>query len=230
PMQGGDVLATGLRVAVAERHVDGATDLLVVEDVADSVGDAEVVAEGELAQVAGALVQLELLIEVLLALHGGRLHHLAAREAQAHILHKTAVDDAGNGEADVALGGVFDGTSKEFPAGEVTLAVAVAEGAVSDRESQIGVGTDDVDALPAAQPVHVELLPATKRAPARRGILIIQEACLIDELRKVAQRHVGILGVGGGGIEGEAGVNFPRGHAPAAGLTKLMSRAAGDRL
>src|SRR5690348_3269965 len=75
PVQRRDILAARLWIAVAQRHVDRPADLLVVEDVADAARDAEIVAEGELAEVARPVIQRELRIQELLPLRRRRLHH-----------------------------------------------------------------------------------------------------------------------------------------------------------
>ena len=58
-MHDGLVRAAGLGVAVADREVDGAADLLVEEDRADRAVDAEVGADAELAEEARAGVRVE---------------------------------------------------------------------------------------------------------------------------------------------------------------------------
>src|SRR5690242_7662755 len=190
PVQRGHVLTTCLWVAITKGHVDGTADLLIVEDVADAARDAEVVAEGELAQVARPVVQRELRIEELLPLRRRRLHHTPMLEGQADVLHQMAVRRAGDREADVALRRVLERAGEELPAGEVALAVAVAERAPGDGERQLRIRPDHAHALLAAQPVHVELLLPAQLAPALGRILAIEEARLVDELLELGQRHI----------------------------------------
>ena len=60
----GLVRAAGLGIGAAEREVDGAADLLVEEDRADRAVDAEVRADAELAEEAGAVVGVERRLQV----------------------------------------------------------------------------------------------------------------------------------------------------------------------
>src|SRR5262245_53882219 len=105
-------------------------------------------------------------------------------------------DNTGDREVDRALGAVLQGAGEELTAGEGALAVAIAEAAASDADPQVGLWPDDVDLALVAQPIHVELLAAAELAPALRRVLAVEEACLADKLRKVAERHPGVLGVG----------------------------------
>src|SRR5262249_17271067 len=149
---------SGLRVAVAERHVDGAADLFIEEDVANALLDAEVVAKGKFTKVTRALVELEHLREIVLALGRRGLGDAPALEAQSDILNAAAVDCAGNGEANMPLRAIFVRTGEELSAGEIALAVAVAERTPGKVQAQIGIGAHDTGLALVAQPVHVELL------------------------------------------------------------------------
>ena len=89
-MHDGLVGAAGLGVAAADREVDGAADLLVEEDRADRAVDAEVGADAELAEEAGAGVGLERRLQVGVAALGLRADHAALAELQRHVLDDDA--------------------------------------------------------------------------------------------------------------------------------------------
>lgn len=63
PMHGAVVFAARLRVALANRHVNRAADFFVEQDVARELLDAEVGADGELAQITCARVGVQLRLE-----------------------------------------------------------------------------------------------------------------------------------------------------------------------
>ena len=65
--------ASGVRVAAADREVDGAADLLVEQDLTGSLRDAVVGADPELAQAAGAGIGVEHLDQEILAALGARV-------------------------------------------------------------------------------------------------------------------------------------------------------------
>ncbi len=72
--------------------MDGAADLLVEQDVAGEAGDIEVGAEGELAEVAGAFVGIEVFEQIVLALGGTGIDDFAVFEAEADIDDFAAAD------------------------------------------------------------------------------------------------------------------------------------------
>src|SRR5512139_208046 len=77
-------------VGVPERKVDRPEDLLVEEDVAHRPGDARVEAEGELAEIAGAGVDVEDPPEPLLAVGGRAGDGPAAAERQPDVVEGLA--------------------------------------------------------------------------------------------------------------------------------------------
>ena len=81
-MDGRLVDAAGFGVAAADRHVDGAADLLVEEHLEGAAVDPVVGADAELAEAAGSLIGVEQLDQVLLAPLGARVDNLAGLEAQ----------------------------------------------------------------------------------------------------------------------------------------------------
>src|SRR4051794_12220397 len=63
PVHGGLVHAATLRVARADRHVDGAAELLVEQHLLGRLGDAVVRADAELAQATRAIIRVEHLVQ-----------------------------------------------------------------------------------------------------------------------------------------------------------------------
>src|SRR5262245_11734303 len=82
PVDGGLVEAARLGIRAADGEVDGATDLLVEQDLPGAVGDAVVGPDPELAEAARAIVGVEHLDEELLALLGARVDDPAALEPE----------------------------------------------------------------------------------------------------------------------------------------------------
>src|SRR5579859_5585328 len=80
PVQTGMVVAAGLGVAGAQRHVKRAAQLLVKEDGLGKALDAKVSANGELAHIARAGVAVERAQQKRLILAGAGLHHAALLE------------------------------------------------------------------------------------------------------------------------------------------------------
>src|SRR5690606_23691042 len=117
PVDRGLVDAAGLGVGLAHGEVDGAADLLVEEDLAGPVGDAEVGADPELAEAAGALVGVEHLDQELLAALGGRVDDLAALEAEADARDLAAGVGRRQVEGDLALRGVLERAGEELAVG-----------------------------------------------------------------------------------------------------------------
>ena len=80
PVQGRIVDAPRLRVALAERQVDGPPDLLIVEDAAREAIDAAVEPQPQLAQPPGAGVEIEHRQQVVFTVGGLRLDDSSRRE------------------------------------------------------------------------------------------------------------------------------------------------------
>ena len=165
--------AAGLGVGLADGEVDGAADLLVEEDLAGAVGDAEVGADAELAEAAGALVGVEHLDQEVLAALGGRVDDLAALEAEADAGDLAAGVGRRQVEGDLALGRVLDRAGEELAVGHVVLAVGGLEVAAGDVQLQVGAGPLDVDLLaaldPLGEPDRSPRRPAPRRRPGRAG-------------------------------------------------------------
>ena len=91
--------AAGLGVAHPDRHVHGAADLLVEQDLLGAGGDPVVRADAELAEAARAVVGVEHLVQEVLALLGRGVHDLAVLEGEAHAGHLAAAVARGEREA-----------------------------------------------------------------------------------------------------------------------------------
>src|SRR4051794_39452599 len=115
PVDRAGVLAAGFRVRAADRHVDGAADLLVEEDRADRAVDAEVRADAELAEPAGAVVGGQRGLQVLVALVGARRDDFATAELELDAAHETAGRPTRDVEADAALGARLDRPGEDLP-------------------------------------------------------------------------------------------------------------------
>src|SRR3712207_467581 len=144
-MQRGLVPAPGLRIGAADGEVDGPADLLVEEDRPDRAVDAEVRADAELAEAAGAVVGRERALEVVVAVLGPGRDDRAVAER-----HLDALDvDAGGGGRDVeedrAVRARLDRPGEDLAARHVAPAVAVDPGAALDAERQVGARGLDPD-------------------------------------------------------------------------------------
>src|SRR5689334_17771051 len=85
PVDRGLVPRSGIRVAVAEGHVDRATDLLVEQDLLREAVQPEIGAEGDLTEITGAVVGIERGDQDVLVLARRRLDDLTAVKPEADI-------------------------------------------------------------------------------------------------------------------------------------------------
>src|SRR6476646_4227307 len=109
PVELADVRAAHVGQAVAEREVDGAVDLLVEERVLHVPRDAGIAADPELAEAAGALVEVELLEQELLVRLRRGVDDVPALEPEPDTAYlAAAVDGRKLPEDDLALGRILD--------------------------------------------------------------------------------------------------------------------------
>ena len=168
-----------------------------------------------------AVVHREHLLQIVLALRRRWPRPHARARTSAGYPDQVAVDDAGNSEANVPFGGVLDGAGEELAAGEVALAVAVAEDAAAESTGADRCrGRRRARSCLSASQSTVELLLAAQLAPAFGGVFAVEEAGLVDELLEVVQRHLGVLRVGLGGEERQAPAESP--FAATRSLRKLQ--------
>ncbi len=80
------------------------------------------------------------------------LYYPSLLEAQTDIVDGTAIVAAGEGEANGALRAVLYRAGVDFPIGEVDMPVARQERTVFDRQSEIGVLTNNMYLFASLQP------------------------------------------------------------------------------
>ena len=131
------VAVVGLVVGPSERQVQAAADLLVVEGVLHGLVDARVDPQGELAQVAGALVGVEQALEPLL-LVGLGLDDLAVLEGQLDALEGDAVFERRGVEGDGAVDRVAHRSREDLAVGDVVLTRRLEDGDALDGEGEVG--------------------------------------------------------------------------------------------
>src|SRR6478672_12063018 len=142
-MQRGPVQASETREAHPERQVHRPADLLVEEDVAGKPVDLVVEAEGDLADTACAVIQLEQRLQVLLSPAGLRRDHASFLESQLYVVDLTTTEDGGKPEPDRAVDARFDGARVDLTVREVPQSVCGPPGSVRDDDRQISVLADD---------------------------------------------------------------------------------------
>ena len=143
-MDGGMVAVGGIVVAVAGGQVEAAGDLLVEQNVPDGVVDLRVHTEGELADVPGALVDVQDLVHIVRVVAGG-LDDLAVLELQIHIPEQKAVIGGRHVVGDVPVDGVLHGRGVDLTVGDVPVAVHPETGDALDGEGDVCAGSDDTD-------------------------------------------------------------------------------------
>ena len=143
-MDGGVVAVGGVVVAVAGGQVEAAGDLLVEQDVPDGVVDLRVHAEGELADVPGALVDVQDLVHIVRVVAGG-LDDLAVPELQVHVPEQKAVIGGRHVVGDMAVDGVLHRGGIDLAVGNVPVAVHAEAGDALDGEGDVRAGRDDAD-------------------------------------------------------------------------------------
>ena len=170
------VVVLGGLVAAAGREVERSRDLLVEEDVLHRVGDVRVEADGELADVARALVGVEDLVELLAVALAGGLDDLAVLEDEADVLEALAVVDGGSVVLEHAVDAVAHGRGEALAVGDVVLAAAGDDADALDREGQVGLArTLDVDLVGARAPTRVHRL--IRRVSLRRSVPVRRIIC-----------------------------------------------------
>src|SRR3954447_26683756 len=98
------VRPAGLGIRAADREVDRAADLLVIEDRPDRPVDAEVRADADLAEEARAGVRVQRRLQVVVAPRRPCGHHSALAQLELHVLDRHAAGRGGQREADAPLG------------------------------------------------------------------------------------------------------------------------------
>src|SRR5215217_2578410 len=188
------VHAAGFGIRLADGHVDRAADLLVEQDLARAGGDPVVRSDAELAQAACAVVGVEHLDQVALALRRRGVHDLAALEAELHAGDLASAVDGREAEGDLALDRVFDRAREELPVGHVVLAGARDPGAPGDVQLHVGAGARDVDLLLALDPLGQALRLRRSARPRGHRVVVGREARLVIEVLVLGQRQSRLAG------------------------------------
>ena len=99
---------------------------------------------------------------------------------------------------------VFHRTGEDLAVGEVELPVAGDEDPFLDRHLQVHVGAFQDDPVMTFEPVHQFLLLLPGLFPKSHRVGLVEHHGAEDELAVIRQAHVGFLGHGVGGIDGQA--------------------------
>src|SRR5215211_6536994 len=122
-VDGALVDAARLGIALADREVDRAADLLVEQDVARSAVDPVVGADPQLAQPPRAVVGVEQLVQEGLAALGACIGDPATLEAQPNSADLAPADHRREVKADLALDRILDRAGEELAVGHVVAPV-----------------------------------------------------------------------------------------------------------
>ena len=137
------VQAAQIREAHPEREVHRPADLLVEEDVAGEPVDLVVEPEGDLADAARAVVQLQQRLQVRLSPARLRRDHAPVLESQLYVVDFTATEDGGKPEPDRAVDPRFDRARVDLAVGEVPQPMSGPPGSLRDDNRQVSVLGDD---------------------------------------------------------------------------------------
>src|SRR5579883_220833 len=181
--------------------MNGAADFLVEEGIPDAPADPHIVAKSEFAHVARTPVKFEHLQQEVLSLACAGLDDFPLLEYQPDAIDCATLVGRRNIKTNDSIDAVLNWSRKELSAGEIAFAIAVDKGAILNRERQIGAFSNHAYLFMAHQPINQPLLLRCQLFPAGDRIGIIEEAGVENELFKVAQRHIGVLGGGMCGVE-----------------------------
>ena len=198
-VDGALVLAAGLRVARADRHVDGAADLLVEQDVAGAAVDPVVGADPELAEPAGALVGVEQLIRYSSPRSAPASTTLPASNRSRTPATSRPPTIAGRWKVTSPSTESSTGPVKNSPSGMLCSPSAGDERAPGDPEPDVGARARSRG--PPRGPRSSPRAACTPRRPASRrssGSGSSARQAPIVEVLEVGQAHLGVGGVGVG--------------------------------
>src|SRR4051794_32276853 len=221
PMNGRFVLAACFGIASADRHMDGAADLLVEKDIAGEAVDIEVSANSELTEDSGSFIGLKDRIEVILATGGCGFGHLTGPKGEFDALNFAAGGDHRITEGDMTIDTIFDRTSEDFAVREVVCTVSVDPGAAGDVDGQIGPRPGQMNGLAPFQPFDNARPFGGLRFPGGDGIVGIEFAGLKDEVPVLVGRLTSILGKGIGWVQREGPAHYAAGRAVHERLEKI---------
>ena len=185
----GSVAIVALVVAGAGREVEGACDLLVKERILHRGGDVRVEADGELAHIARALVDVELLVDAR-GVVGRGLDDLPVAEHEADAGIGKAVLQRGRVVADHAVDALAHGRGVHLAVGDVQPARALDRGHPLDGEGEVRAGRDDAHAVRALHQRHERI-----HRPVHFGI--VEAADVEEEILERLGAHIRHLRHGG---------------------------------
>jgi len=124
-VDGAFVFAAGLENRRAESQVAGAADFFVKESVLGKILNFVIGPDCELADIAGALVGAEHLLQKIKILVGRFFDNLTLLELQANVLDLTAHVNRRETVADISLDAVLERSGKNLAVGEILRAGAI---------------------------------------------------------------------------------------------------------
>ena len=157
--------------------------------------DLVVHAEGDLAQVARAVVHVQHPLQELTAAAGLVAHHASVLEPQPHAAELAAVVGGVEAEADVPARQLVPGAGEHLAVGEVLAAVGVHPRAAGHVDHQVGVLGDDPQLPHRASRSITPAWRADWLAPERHRVGVVEVAGAEHELLEVGERHARVLGV-----------------------------------
>src|SRR3954454_288345 len=194
PVQGALVLAAGLRIRAPESEVDGAADLLVVEDRAGRARDAEGGADPDLAQEARAVVGGQRALQVLVADRRAARDDLAVAQLELHAVDVDPGRRRADGEAHAAVGALLVRAGEDLAAGHVAPAVGVDPRAAGDAEGDVGALGLEAQLARRAQAADQAALEGAQAAPGPHRVGLVEEQRAAHEGREVLERHARLRG------------------------------------
>ncbi len=134
-------------IRIAERHVNGARDLLVEESVENSSRNVRVQPKGEFANTACPFIAVQNAVQPGFVAFGRRLDYPAVPEDQADGREDRAFKETGAVEPDLSVDGISHGCGEDLSVRDIEMAVALDYRDSLDREAEIGVRTDNPDQI-----------------------------------------------------------------------------------
>ena len=212
-MDGGIVAVRGIFVAHARRKVDGASNLLVEEDIAHGRVHERIETDSELAHIACALVGIEDGVELrVVARFAGSFHDFALLEHEADVAELLAIVKRGSIVLDNALDAPLHRRRIDFAVGNVHVAAARHRGNPLDAEADVGTLRNEAHLVGLVHEVDEAL-----RRLAHLGI--IGQAGLEIEVLERLGAHLRALSHGG---------VRPAEHAPPCLVHAVVERFLGE--
>ncbi len=218
PVDDALVPGAGLGVTRTQRHVEGAAQLLVEQDVVREAVDVIVGADGKFAHETGTGIRAEHLEQEGLVLGGGGFGNLAVAEGQLDAFDHDAAGDGGVGIAHPAVDRIFDRAGEYFAVRHVVRAKGIHEGAALDRERQVHIRAAQHDLVVTLKGGDHRPLIYFNGFPVGQRVGFLGVAGLEYEIFKILEAHLGFHGIALGGIERADPLEGPFGAAPHLGF------------